>query len=448
VEHIIPRSASLDDSFANLTLALASENAVKSNRTPMEAYGKDEARWAAILDRVKAFKGEYAKRKLDRFRTEKAEKEELLAQFSARHLNDTRYASVLAARYLALLFGGEVAGGKRKVLKTTGQITADLRNAWDLNRILGDGPRKSRDDHRHHAVDAAVVAVVSQKWIGVLSDAAERAAAERKRRYASIAPPWVCYKEDLAAAVVDLNVSIRPDHRVSGAIHKETYYSKVGETGTGGGIVRTRKPVHQLTGAEVRLIADVGVRAAVMTKLAEKAVGGDPAKLENNWPELQNRNGGPAVKIKKVRIELNRTVQSVGSGHRRRWAEGGETHHVEVFELSKGRKKAWNGVVVPMREALERVGSGKPVVDRGEADGQGFLFSLSKGDAIELGGERKGIWVVKKIKMNGQITIVRQWDARVEGKRDEFSPTIGGLQKFCARKVLVTPLGEVLPCRE
>ena len=35
-----------------------------------------------------------------------------------------------------------------------------IRQAFDLNRVLGDGPGKSRDDRRHHAVDALAVALL------------------------------------------------------------------------------------------------------------------------------------------------------------------------------------------------------------------------------------------------------------------------------------------------
>lgn len=448
VEHIIPLSVSLDKSFGNLTLALDSENATKGNRTPFEAYGHDENRWDQILGRVQAFEGDYAKRKLERFKTESVDKAELLEQFSARHLNDTRYSSVVAGRFLALLYGGEVVDGRRKILKTTGQITADLRNEWDLNRILSDGPRKTRDDHRHHAIDAAVLAVVSQRWVTVLSEASERAAVERRRRFGSIEPPWLGFKEELEAAIKNVHISFRPDHRVTGALHKETYYSQVGETKTGGDIVRTRRPVHKLSAKETETIVDPGIRAAVEAKLGDVR---DPKKLENNWPELKNANGSP-VKIKKVRINLNRAVQQVGSGHRQRWAEGGETHHVEVFEVSKGKQRAWDGVVVSMREALRRIGEGKPVVDREERDGRGFLFSLAKGDTVELNGEKKGVWVVRKIWQTRdrgcRVGLVHEWDARIESKRPRYEPQVSSVKEFRARRVVVSPLGELLPSRE
>ncbi|MCL4795993.1 MAG: type II CRISPR RNA-guided endonuclease Cas9 [Bryobacteraceae bacterium] len=446
IEHIIPRSVSLDDSFGNLTLCLTSENAIKGNRTPYEAYHQQPERYQAILDRVKTFKGKAAGHKLGRFKIETLDKQQLLEEFSSRHLNDTRYASVLAARYLALLFGGETVDGKRKIIKSTGQITADLRSVWDMNSILNDGPRKTRDDHRHHAIDAAVIAVISQKYVTLLSEAAERATAERKRRYASMPPPWVGFKEAVVEAIDKVNISFRPDHRVTGPLHKETYYSKVGVSAAGGDVVRTRKPVHLLTKDQIALIVDPGVRGAVQRKLDEVK---DPKKLENNWPELPNANGAP-VKIKSVRIELNRAVRSLGRGHRQRFAEGSETHHVAVFEVTKGQRRVWDGEVVSMRDALARVSSGKSVIDRDESGGRRFLFSLAKNDTLLLSdrtSERSGVWVVRKIKQR-QITLVPQWDARQEGKRKDYAPTIGGLQPLSAKKVVVNPLGELLASHE
>ena len=196
IEHIIPFSRSLDNSFVNLTLAHVSDNAEKGNRTPWEAYGHDPGKWEQILQRVGAFKGSYAKAKLNRFKMDEQAVADLLQQFSSRHLNDTRAAAVAAARYLALLYGGETVDGKRKILKPTGQVTAYLREVWGLNGLIpsihreaagaeesddGRTIRKSRDDHRHHAIDAVAVALCDQGTIQMLSEANRGAAAARRR---------------------------------------------------------------------------------------------------------------------------------------------------------------------------------------------------------------------------------------------------------------------------
>ncbi|MBI5280880.1 MAG: type II CRISPR RNA-guided endonuclease Cas9 [Candidatus Solibacter usitatus] len=457
VEHIIPRSLCLEDFFDNLTLATRDANARKANRTPFEAFGGNTNEFEAILQRVGAFKGEYARRKLARFVMEAADKQKLLEEFGERHLNDTRYGSRLAAEYVALLYGGEIVDGKRKVLKTTGQITAELRKVWNLNAILSEGPKKSRDDHRHHAVDAAVLAIVSQGYVTKLSSAAERSWSEKKRRYASVEPPWIGFKEELAALVERTIVSHRPDHRVTGALHKDTLYSLRGKNERDGD-VRTRRPVHLLKPTEVGRIVDGLVRRQVEEKL--KAVGGDAKKLEGDWPQLPCRRGG-TVPIKSVRIALTKAVRPIGQGHKTRYAEGSESHHVEVCEVTKGGKRVWRGDVVPMSEALDRLRRGAPVVDRGDQDGRGFVFSLCKDDAVRLSdpnGARSGVWMVRKIKANQQVVLTRNADARTGGrktddeaateKREAFAPSVGGLRAYSPAKVVVTPIGEVTNARD
>jgi len=448
VEHIIPRSISLDDSFSNLTLATVEANGKKGNRTPREAFGGDAAQFDEIIQRVRSFKGDYyAARKLERFQMEETGKEALLAEFSARHLNDTRYSSRLAAEYLGLLYGGEIAGGKRKVLKATGQVTADLRGLWRLNEILSGDSRKSREDHRHHAIDAAVLAVVGQKWIQRLSEAAENAWKEKKRRYASVEPPWVGFNEDLQEAIGATHISYRPDHRITGGLHKDSNYSFVGKNAQGGDIVRIRKPVHSLGKDDIEKIVDLGVRRIVAEKVA--AVG-DFKKLESDPPLLPNKNGAP-MPVRKVRIKLNRAVRKIGKGHKVRYAEGSETHHVEVCEVTEKGKRVWRGDVVSMSEAMERLVAGRAVVDRSEANERGFLFSLCKGDTVELNdpkGELSGIWVVKKIKGNQQVVISPEHDARLENgaegeRRAARAPTVGGLKALRTRKVVVDPLGQI-----
>jgi len=467
IEHIIPFSRSLDNSFVNLTLAHVSENAYKGDKTPWEAYGANPEQWDRILQRVALFKGSYKKAKLNRFKMDSNAVGEFLEQFSSRALNDTRAAAVAAARYLALLFGGETVGGKLKILKITGQVTAHLRDAWDLNGLIpsihretrGEAadkepktpPLKSRDDHRHHAVDAVVVALCDQGSIHRLSEASKTAVAARRRLLAPMAPPWVGFREQLKDILKSMNISFRPDHRVTGALHKETFYTKLGQNQKGGDMVRLRVPVTSLSSKDIENIADPTVREIVRAKLEE--VGGDAAKLEKNWPLLPNRNGNP-VPIKKVRVNLNRAVVSVGKGRWQRWAEPSETHHIEIYEVTANGKTTWSGDVVTMRDAISRASRGELVVRRSREPNSRFLFSLAKEDMLRLQGDKSGIWVVKKIKSNTQIVLVPQHDARKEKEKDKsngretLNPTASGLRKYYAEKVVVLPIGDVVVCHE
>lgn len=463
VEHIIPRSLSLDDSFENLTLATFEANQAKGNRTPREAY-PDPDRFAEILARVRAFKGSWAKRKLARFELEETDHEKLKERFASQQLNDTRYTARLAAEYLAHLYGGEAPDGKRKILKPTGQITAELRGLWNLNEILGGDGRKSRDDHRHHAIDAAVLAVTNQRTIQTLSEAASRSWRERKRRYAPIPPPWVGFKEELRSAIEQVHISFRPSHHVRGALHDETYYSTPEILKDGGMSVKTRRPVH-LIGKQDRIV-DERIRTLVEEKV--RAAGGYK-KLENDPPLLPTRDGR-FIPVRKVRVEIHRRVVEVGNSARQRFAAPGEMHHMAVYEVTEGKRKRWEGTPVDLTTALTRRREGKPVVDRSGANGRTFLFSVCKGDVLWLHdpkGAKSGLWVVRKIWNNGQLYMVPEHDARPEQKagdnsgdsqsgqqtgRASFAPTVGGLMKLTkpgmSMKVTVTPLGEIVPAHD
>ena len=82
VEHIIPYSRSLDNSFKNKTLCIASENAAKGNKTPFEAYS-DSGNYDAILTRIS--KLPYGKRQRFKLKQLPPHPE------PQRLLNDTRY---------------------------------------------------------------------------------------------------------------------------------------------------------------------------------------------------------------------------------------------------------------------------------------------------------------------------------------------------------------------
>ena len=121
IEHIIPFSRSLDDSFLNKTLCYHEENRnVKKNQAPYEAYG-NSPKYEEIIQRVSRFNGQCMAKKLYRFKLKNTEE---LEDFSNRQLNDTRYASREAVGFLSSLYGGEIdKDGTRRIQAVTGGIT-------------------------------------------------------------------------------------------------------------------------------------------------------------------------------------------------------------------------------------------------------------------------------------------------------------------------------------
>jgi CRISPR-associated endonuclease Csn1 len=218
IEHILPFSQTLDDSLNNKTVAMRQANRIKGNRTPWDARLDFEAQgWSttAMLDRAE----QMPKNKRYRFgedgyqRWLREDKD-----FLARALNDTRYLSRVAREYLSL-----ICPQATRVIP--GQMTAMLRAKFGLNDILGLDGEKNRNDHRHHAVDACVIAVTDQ---GMLQRFAQASASARERQLNRLVDdmplPWPSYRDHVARAVNHIWVSHKPDHGHEGAMHEDTTY--------------------------------------------------------------------------------------------------------------------------------------------------------------------------------------------------------------------------------
>lgn len=452
IEHIWPFSRSLDNSFLNRTLCYHEENrSRKGNRTPYEAYHGTEA-WEEILARVADFSGDAAREKLRRFQASEIPS---LEDFASRQLNDTRYASRLAARYLGLLYGDEM---RSRVEVTTGQITAQLRNAWKLNAILSDGAKKSRDDHRHHAIDAIVTAMVDRRAVKAMSEAAQEQFQKKGRTrgwWNRLPEPWETFNEDVESAIEEVVTSHRVNRRVRGRLHEDTNYTAPRTDEDGNVYVAVRKPLNEtFKQSDVEAIIDPVVRDVVQRHLDEH--GGDSKKAfgdPENHPKLTN-----GLPIHRVRIKRKTPVFAIGKGGEQRQVSTDTNHHVELFATNGDRGTKWRGRIVSLFEAYQRAYGKKPipVVERDSENGDGFVFSLGPNECVEMDsvdGKRQ-ICRVRGISEFTSGTIVIDFqelnDARPISKvsRKGRTRTPQTLFKSNARKVTVSPLGEVLPAND
>src|SRR5579885_313913 len=433
-----------------------------------EAYSGDAAAYEAILDRVKRFQGGYAEEKLRRFRMTTEEIATFLEDFTERQLNDTRSATRVAADYLGLLYGGRVDGeGKRRVKTTAGQVTAILRNEWKLNEILNDGPTanggekaKTRDDHRHHAIDAIVTALTDDGSIQALSRAAENAAEFRRRRFAPVAEPWPNFLEDVQKEIQRMVVSHREHRRARGALHEETIYShpigrggeQRGKRGKGRSEeFRVRKPLSSLKATEVGRIADDAVRKLVGAKL-EGFPGQEPSRVFSNAENLPyfETKDGLRIPIKKARLRTDLKHPVVlGSGGAARHVKSEANHHAEVFaEVNeRGQVTGWDCEVVSLLEAVRKKQAREPIVRKEGSEGREFLFSLAQGDILEMDGQggTRELAVIRAISQEPRIAYVSVRDARKKSEMEAayVRKTPNALFKLNARKVRVSPLGDV-----
>jgi len=169
VDHLLPFSRTLDDSVANKVLCLARANRQKGDRSPWEAFGHspDGYSWDGMLERASRLR----RNRYRRFAEEAMQKYAETGGFLARQLTDTAYMSRLAREYISFICP------PNKVWTTTGQLTGMLRGKWGLNKLLSHDDLKNRRDHRHHAIDAMVIATIDRSLVKRVADASARASA-------------------------------------------------------------------------------------------------------------------------------------------------------------------------------------------------------------------------------------------------------------------------------
>ena len=269
VDHILPFTATLDDSNGNKIVCTREANRYKRKRSPYDAYGhtddwEDIAARAARLPRNKRWR--FEPDAMDRFKVE--------AGFLPRQLIDTQYLARLAREYMASLYPDK-GEGSSNVWVSPGQLTEMVRRKLGLNELLDDhnyaGGKKNRLDHRHHAIDAIVIAIVDR---GMLQKIAHESGLEGQegRERIHIPPPWDGFREDVRETVRGIIVSHRADHgtaghgtnSTAGRLHNDTAYGLTGMTDAKGNtIVVRRKPLASLKPADLPNVRDSDLSVAL-----------------------------------------------------------------------------------------------------------------------------------------------------------------------------------------
>lgn len=451
VEHIWPRSKSLDDSFRNKTLCRRDENLKKGNRTPFEYIGHDEDRWAELENLLHKMRGSGNNYGMPLGKIKRFLARSIPDDFANRQLNDTGYAAREAVAFLKRLWPDVGPHAPVTVQAVTGRVTDQLRKRWKLNNILGDDGQKTRSDHRHHAIDALVVACASPgmtQWLVRYWKAKERRDVQRP----ILPPPWETIRADAERAVADIVVSHRVRKKISGQLHKETTYGDT-ETDAQSDTYHqfvTRKRVEELSQSELAKIRDDNVRKTVDRWV--EAHGGDPKKAFRTYPKC-SPNGPEIRKVRLLKKRQKRLMAQVATGY----AELGDNHHIAIYRLPSGKT---DFEVVSLFEASRRLAKRDPLVQREHRNGGQFIMSLSPGDVIEFQkGKEQGFWVVHGITSNGRPTLADINDARptsikesekrrMDGKRKDFEPRFGGFMSRQPRKLSVDPIGRVRPAND
>lgn len=252
IEHIFPRARFFDDSFANKIICEAGVNKEKDKRTArlfIQQYSGrtflKEGQTFTILtedDYVAHCKRIFKGKKLRNLLAE-----EIPTDFVSRQLNDTRY---ITKKLSELLY--PVAKDKEGIVFTGGSITSELKDKWGLHKVWKEilKPRferlesitgepmvipdendsnkfhfakeYKRVDHRHHALDALIIAATSREHIKYLNTlSASDNEEKRKLQYGLVKngirdfiQPWPGFTEEVKNKLNEIIVSHKATNRV------------------------------------------------------------------------------------------------------------------------------------------------------------------------------------------------------------------------------------------
>lgn len=227
IEHVIPQSRYFDDSLSNKVICEAAVNQLKDNCFGLEFIKKysGEIIQTGLGRKVKLFteeeyrdfvKHHYGK---NRGKQTKLLLEEIPDKMIERQLNDTRYIS----KFISNLLSNVVRADKddegtnsKNIIPGNGKITSILKQDWGLNDVWNDlilprfermnaltnstvftsknkeghsipaiplelskGFQKKRIDHRHHALDALVIACTTRDHVNLLNNQSAKSDAKR-----------------------------------------------------------------------------------------------------------------------------------------------------------------------------------------------------------------------------------------------------------------------------
>ena len=283
---------------------------------------------------------------------------------------------------------------------TKGQATAELRHLWGLNSLLsknaGGSELKNREDHRHHALDAAVVAMTDNGILGKLSSYNKYERSSTRERFKK---PWSTFREDMEPHIKNLLVSHRVNKRVRGALHEETLYGKTErQDEKGKTLYAVRKPLESLQPAMVAKIADKTVRDIVKERL--RFLGVDPEQKKFTIPKNAFKDNplymksvkGKQIPIKKVRIHQPFNNMVLLPSRNKTGVEPGKNHHIIIYRYqdTKGNTRQ-GGEICTLIEAVRRLKKGEPVVRRDLGEGKEFICSLAINELVLLDVEENQI---------------------------------------------------------
>lgn len=488
IDHIIPYSCCFDDSYNNKVLTFSKENRQKGNKIPMEYIPNDKKSdyqvW--VNNNVRNFR---KKQNLLKIKLTKDD----FDSFKVRNLNDTKYLSKVLYNYINdnLKFTDFVNGGQKHVTSVNGAVTAYIRKRWGISKIREDGDL-------HHAVDATVIACITNSMINKISDYSKY----QEKKYSEVSEyvfdtstgevidkfpfPYKNFRKELeirteteqldrlhnlleklpnytSCDIQSTNlcfVSRMQNHKVTGPAHQETIRS--GKE-TGCTITKVALSALMLDGdGEIKNYyaseSDTLLYNALKDRLLSFGGNGEKAFPGDYVFHKPKSNGGEGPIVKKVKIieksSLSVPVRNAGIGV----AANGSMIRVDVFYVEND-----GYYFVPVYVA-DTVKSKLPckACSRGkdgwkEMNDEDFLFSLYSNDLIKIRSKKEMKFslnfkdsTLPKAKYANEIFVyyknasISTASFRVETNDNSYSiPSLGIKTLLSIEKYSVDPIGNI-----
>ncbi|MEA1960085.1 MAG: type II CRISPR RNA-guided endonuclease Cas9 [Bacillota bacterium] len=417
VDHIIPFSISFNDSYANKVLVKSNENRQKGNLLPLE-YMKNSP---DKLERFEVWVNTSIKnQRKKQHLLKQAITEEDRIKWKDRQLNDTKYISRFMLNYIRdyLQFAPAENLGKRRVIAVNGSITSYMRKRWGLkkDRLAGD---------LHHAMDAAVVACISENMIQQITRYSQYQEARFSKNQlfdygtgevintrhehfgTKLVEPWENFHLELEARlstdpaakisaynfksylnpqnIETIFVSRMPRHKNRGSAHKETVRSarleEQGQTVSKVPITKLKLDKNGEIDSYYNPNSDKKLYEALKTQLQKYDGNGETAFKEPFYKPAAP--GKPASQVKKVKIfDKSNLNVSVGNGI----AANGDMLRIDVFKRSDGY--FWVPIYVSdtVKPTLPNKAAthSKPYELWPEMQEEDFVFSLYPNDLVRF----------------------------------------------------------------
>ena len=391
IEHVIPQSRYFDDSLTNKVICEAAVNKLKDNALGYEFIKKHHGekvvlgngKTVSILDEVSYCSHVQRTYKNNRAKMNKLLLEDIPANFIERQLNDSRYISKLIKGLLSNMVReeGEQEATSKNVVVCTGSVTDRLKRDWGVNDVwnriilprfqrmneltgtqkftttntsghlipdmpleLQQGFSKKRIDHRHHAMDAIVIACTTRSHVNLISNEAalpknnanRYQLSKKLRRYEEqiverngetkrifvakeFSLPWQSFPADVHRVLLHTIVSFKQNLRVIAKTNNHFLRFVDGKKKmvkqTKGDSWAIRKPMHKETyygEINLRGIKSVALKEAikmperiVKTELKEKikamvALGYNEKKMKSYF--VENQEVWSDVNLKKIEV--------------------------------------------------------------------------------------------------------------------------------------------------